>query len=158
MNYPGMFLKVSSDDKGFYGDFAAYPKDVSVEVRGLKGVVKTREPYIAKVEGKTAFPWRVMVITEEDADLLCNDEGDAVAVVPTYFTSNRGMRAEPMAKEMAADLGIEFQANVPEWEYDEEARKAHDIEVAKQQKEDAKKRRETKALLRQKKLREKYKK
>lgn len=73
LNYPGMFLKVSSDDKGFYGDFAAYPKDVSVEVRGLKGVVKTREPYIAKVEGRTAFPWRVMVIAEEDADLLCND-------------------------------------------------------------------------------------
>lgn len=90
--------------------------------------------------------------------LFSNDEGGAVAVVPTYFTSNRGMRAEPMAKEMAADLGIEFQANVPEWEYDEEARKAHDIEVAKQQKEDAKKRREAKALLRQKKLREKYKK
>lgn len=73
LNYPGMFLKVSPDDKGFYGDFAGYPKDVAIEVRGLKGVVKTREPYIAKVDGKTAFPWRVMVIAEEDADLLCND-------------------------------------------------------------------------------------
>ncbi len=73
LNYPGMFLKVSSDDKGFYGEFAAYPKDVSVEVRGLKGMVKTREPYIAKVEGKTAFPWRVMVISEKDTDLLCSD-------------------------------------------------------------------------------------
>lgn len=73
LNYPGMFLKVSSDNKGFYGEFAAYPKDVSVEVRGLKGMVKTREPYIAKVEGKTAFPWRVMVISEEDTDLLCSD-------------------------------------------------------------------------------------
>ena len=47
LNYPGMFLKVSPDDKGFYGEFAAYPKDISIEVRGLKGVVKTREPYIA---------------------------------------------------------------------------------------------------------------
>ncbi len=73
LNYPGMFLKVSSDNRGFYGDFAAYPKDVSIEVRGLKGVVKTREPYIAKVEGRTAFPWRVMVISEKDTDLLCND-------------------------------------------------------------------------------------
>lgn len=73
LNYPGMFLKVDSDDKGFYGEFAAYPKDVSVEVRGLKEVVKTREPYIAKVEGKTKFPWRVMVISEKDADLLCSD-------------------------------------------------------------------------------------
>ena len=73
LNYPGMFLNVSSDNKGFYGEFAAYPKDISVEVRGLKGMVKTREPYIAKVEGKTAFPWRVMVISENDTDLLCSD-------------------------------------------------------------------------------------
>lgn len=80
-------------------------------------------------------------------------EGTTVAVVPTYFTSNRGMAAEPMAKAMAADLGIEFLANVPEWEYDEEARKAHEIEVEKQRKEDAKKRREGKIALRQAKLR-----
>ena len=73
LNYPGMFLNISSDNKGFYGEFAAYPKDISVEVRGLKGMVKTREPYIAKVEGKTAFPWRVMVISENDTDLLCSD-------------------------------------------------------------------------------------
>lgn len=73
LNYPGMFLKVSPDNKGFYGEFAAYPKDISVEVRGLKGMVKTREPYIAKVDGQTTFPWRVMVISEEDIDLLCSD-------------------------------------------------------------------------------------
>ena len=82
-----------------------------------------------------------------------NAEGAVVAIVPTYFTSNRGMAAEPMAKGMAADLGIEFQANVPEWEYDEDARKAHEIEVAQQQKEDAKKRRAAKAALRQAKMR-----
>ena len=82
-----------------------------------------------------------------------NEEGAMVAVIPTYFTSKRGMAAEPMAKQMAADLGIEFQANVPEWEYDEEARKAHEIEVAKQQKEDAKKRREAKIRYKQAKIR-----
>lgn len=79
-------------------------------------------------------------------------EGEVVAIVPTYFTSNRGMGAEPMAKKMAADLGIEFLANVPEWEYDKEARKAHDIEVAKQQKEDSKKRRAAKVAYRQAKM------
>ena len=84
-----------------------------------------------------------------------NAEDAVVAIVPTYFTSNRGMAAEPMAKGMAADLGIEFQANVPEWEYDEDARKAHEIEVAQQQKEDAKKRRAAKAALRQAKMRKK---
>ena len=93
----------------------------------------------------------------ESRSLAFSDaEGNMVAVVPTYFTSKRGVAAEPMAKAMAADLGIEFQANVPEWEYDEEARKAHEIEVAKQEKEDAKKRREAKAALRVAKLRKKY--
>lgn len=93
----------------------------------------------------------------ESRSLAFSDaEGNMVAVVPTYFTSKRGVAAEPMAKAMAADLGIEFQANVPEWEYDEEARKAHEIEVAKQEKEDAKKRREAKGALRVAKLRKKY--
>lgn len=73
LDYPGMYLKVASDNRGWQGDFAAYPKDVSVEVRGLKGMVKTREPYIARVEGETKFPWRVVVVSERDADLLCND-------------------------------------------------------------------------------------
>ena len=90
----------------------------------------------------------------ESRSLVFTDaEGDTVAIVPTYFTSNRGMRAEPMAKEMAADLGLAFQANVPEWEYDKEAQKAHDIEVERQQKEDARIRREGKVKLRQAKLR-----
>ena len=73
LNYPGMFLKADDEDKGLYGHFAAYPKEVAVEVRGLKEVVKSREPYIAKSEGCTAFPWRVIIVSEKDADLLCSD-------------------------------------------------------------------------------------
>lgn len=73
LNYPGMFLNVSPDNEKLQGVFAAYPKDVSIEVRGLKGMVKTREPYIANLEGDVSFPWRVIVIAEQDTDLLCND-------------------------------------------------------------------------------------
>lgn len=82
-------------------------------------------------------------------------EGAMVAVVPTYFTSKRGVLAEPMAKEMAADLGLEFIANVPAWEYDEEARKAHEIEVAEQEKADAKARKEGRQKLKEAKIRQK---
>ena len=84
-----------------------------------------------------------------------NSNDEMVAIVPTYFTSNRGVLAEPMAKEMAADLGLEFIANVPAWEYDEEARKAHEIEVAQQEKEEARKRKEGKKALLQAKIRKK---
>ena len=82
-------------------------------------------------------------------------EGATVAIVPTYFTSNRGILAEPMAKQMAADLGLEFQANVPVWEYDEEARKIHEAEVAQQEKEEAQARREGKKKLMEAKIRKK---
>lgn len=81
-----------------------------------------------------------------------DEEGAMVAVVPTYFTSKRGVMAEPMAKQMAEDLGIAFQENVPVWEYDDEARKAHDAEVAQQEKEEAKARREGKKKLMQAKI------
>ena len=47
-------------------------------------------------------------------------EESVIAVVPTMFTSRQGIFAEPMAKEMAQYLGIDFQQNVPEWEYDKE--------------------------------------
>lgn len=73
LNYPGMYLKTAEDNTGFYGHFAAYPKQVSVEVRGLKEVVTSREPYIAKVPGKTNFPWRVIAIADKDTDLPTND-------------------------------------------------------------------------------------
>ena len=85
--------------------------------------------------------------------VFSNADDQIVCVVPTYFTSNRGMPAEPMAMQMAKELGIEFQANVPKWEYDKEARKAHDIEVEKQRKADAQKRRAGMVKLRQAKMR-----
>lgn len=87
-----------------------------------------------------------------------NAEGGVVAVVPTYFTSKRGVLAEPMAKELAQALGLEFKANVPVWEYDEEARKAHDIEVEQQEKEEAAARKAARKALREAKIREKMKK
>lgn len=82
-------------------------------------------------------------------------EGAVVAVVPTYFTSKRGVLAEPMAKEMAQDLGLEFRANVPAWEYDKEAMKIHEKEVAEQEKADAKARKEARQKAKEAKIRKK---
>lgn len=82
-------------------------------------------------------------------------EGDVVATVPTYFSTNRGIPAEPMAKELARELNIQFRANVPVWYYDKEARKIHDEEERQKEKEDAKKYRERKIALRAAKLRKK---
>ena len=69
---------------------------------------------------------RVLVFTDA--------EDQIVAKVPTMFSFKSGIQAEPMAKEMAKDLGIDFKQNVPEWEYDKEKYKEHEKEVAEQQK------------------------
>lgn len=95
----------------------------------------------------------------EGRSLAFSDAEDGViAVVPTYFTSKRGALAEPMAMEIAKELGLEFISNVPAWRYDKEARKAHEIEMQQQEKEDAKKRREGKKALREAKIRQKMEK
>ncbi len=77
--------------------------------------------------------------------IFTNAEGGIVGTVPTFFTSKQGLLAEPMAKELAKEMGLAFKANVPLWEYNEEARKEHEKEVALQEKEEAKQRRKARA-------------
>ncbi len=83
---------------------------------------------------------RVLVFTDA--------EDQIVAKVPTMFSFKSGLQAEPMAKEMAKDLGIAFKQNVPEWEYDKEKYKEHEKEVAEQQKREAKERRQKRIQMR----------
>lgn len=69
-SYPGMFLTNADGTKSLKGKFAPYPK--TIEQGGhnqLQGVIKTRENYIAKCEGKTQFPWRVLIVSENDKEL-----------------------------------------------------------------------------------------
>lgn len=81
-------------------------------------------------------------------------EETVIATIPTMFTTKQGLMAEPLAKEMAKDMGIDFQANVPEWEYDKEKYEEHLKEEAEQAKKDRKER----AELRKKKLLYRYRK
>ncbi len=74
-NYPGMYFKpTSSSGFGFEGIQAAYPAN---EFQGgyhmLNTMVSQRAPYIARVNGNRDFPWRVVIISDRDADLLNND-------------------------------------------------------------------------------------
>lgn len=81
--------------------------------------------------------------------------GQIVGRIPTLFASRQGVLAEPMAIQLAKELGIAFQANVPEWEYDEEKRKEHDALVAQQQKEESKQRRKARMEYKIRKYRQK---
>lgn len=73
IDYPGMYLTKGNGANVLSGLFAAYPKEIATEVKGLKGVVKSREKYIAKSNGQREFPWRVAIVSAKDQDLLDND-------------------------------------------------------------------------------------
>lgn len=74
LNYPGMYLSNENGSTTLKGVFAPYPKDIEQGGHNmLQGVVKTRENYLAKYEGQTLFPWRVLVVSENDKELVDND-------------------------------------------------------------------------------------
>ncbi len=73
-DYPGMFLKSGNQNFSLHGDFAAYPLE---ELQGghnnLQSYVTKRADYLAQTSGTRNFPWRVVIISEQDKDLLNND-------------------------------------------------------------------------------------
>jgi alpha-glucosidase len=73
-SYAGMFLRTGEKDHSLRGDFAAFPLE---EKQGghnnLQSYVMKRAGYIAKTSGKRTFPWRVVIISKEDKELLNND-------------------------------------------------------------------------------------
>lgn len=71
---------------------------------------------------------RVLVFSDEQEQVI--------GVVPTLFTYKQGVLAEPLARSIAEDLGIQFKENVPVWEYDKEKFKEHQQQVALEEKAD----------------------
>jgi alpha-glucosidase len=70
-DYPGMFLDKNDTGKGFKGIFAPYPlKEKQV---GINFVPIERAGYIAKTSGTREFPWRAIILSTQDKDLLNND-------------------------------------------------------------------------------------
>ena len=69
-DYPGMFLKGSKDNpNGLAGKFAGVV--LETHQSGDRNVIPTKyAEYIALCEGSRSFPWRVMLITTDDAELV----------------------------------------------------------------------------------------
>jgi alpha-glucosidase len=70
-DYPGMFLDKNYTDKGFKGVFAPYPLEEK-QVR-INYIPVKRADYIARAKGTREFPWRAVMVSEEDKELLNND-------------------------------------------------------------------------------------
>ena len=71
-NYPGLYLQASAGK--LTGVFAPYPKEVEQGGHNnLQMPVKSREDYIAQVDGARTFPWRVCMIARNDIELASNN-------------------------------------------------------------------------------------
>ncbi|NQU87235.1 MAG: glycoside hydrolase family 97 protein [Mariniphaga sp.] len=70
INYPGMFLKGMKDNLyGLAGKFAGVV--LEAQQRGDRNVAPTKyAEYIAECFGPRSFPWRAILITENDAELV----------------------------------------------------------------------------------------
>ena len=79
-DYPGMFLQRGKNEFSLEGSFAPVPRTTSIsgntpaEEGNLEAVVSgDRYDYIAITQGTRSFPWRAIVIVENDIQLADND-------------------------------------------------------------------------------------
>ena len=70
-DYPGMFMQLNETGKGYKGVFAPYP--LEEKQVGINYIPVKRAEYIAQTQGTRQFPWRGVIISQEDKDLLNND-------------------------------------------------------------------------------------
>lgn len=79
-DYPGMYLDLNTTQKGLKAVYAPYPTNARVVQRNL--IPTARAGFIAKTAGTRSFPWRVVVISEQDKELLSNDIVQKLAAAP----------------------------------------------------------------------------
>lgn len=71
-NYPGMYLK--KQDASMKGFWALYPKEVVMGSWGnFVTVVKDRTDFITRTAGNQLFPWRIIIVSDDDRQLLTNN-------------------------------------------------------------------------------------
>ena len=74
VNYPGLYLYNSDNNTSLESHFAYVPDEVEQGGHNmLQGLVQSRKPYIAAINGARTFPWRICNIARNDAELLNND-------------------------------------------------------------------------------------
>ena len=72
--YPGMFISNVDGDYILDGEFAPMPSKVEVGGHNkLQGIVTARHNYIAKCEGSSLFPWRIIMIADDERTLAASD-------------------------------------------------------------------------------------
>lgn len=115
-DYPGMFLTGGSQEQpGLKGIFAHYPKEERLGgFNHMNYMVVKREPYIAQTSGTRNFPWRAIIISENDKDLLNNDMVQKLAT-PSQITDVSWIKPGKVAWDWWNDWNIskvDFKAGI----------------------------------------------
>ena len=118
-DYPGMYLDLNGTGKGLKGVYAPYPIDAHVV--GLNYIPTKREDFIAKTNGNRSFPWRIVVISEQDKDLLNQDIVQKLAA-PSRLQDISWIKTGQVSWDWWNALnisGIDFKAgmNTPTYKY-----------------------------------------
>lgn len=73
-HYPCLFLEGNGSGDGFRGKFPPFVLKAKNKKNSDRNEVISREAdYIAKTSGKRDFPWRIIMVAEEDHELINND-------------------------------------------------------------------------------------
>ncbi|OJU53506.1 MAG: Retaining alpha-galactosidase [Bacteroidales bacterium 45-6] len=73
-NYPGMFLYNPYQSVTLKGRFAPYPlKEAQSKYNIVQMKVGERKNHIAESNAKSAFPWRIIIVAQNDKELADND-------------------------------------------------------------------------------------
>ncbi len=73
-HFPGLYLRNEKGNNGLTAVHAGYPKTIAQGGHNnLQYMVKEQENHIAKTAGKHCFPWRCIVISENDKELADSD-------------------------------------------------------------------------------------
>jgi len=107
-DYPGMYLQRTAD--GMKGKWAQYPKTVS-EPDNIYAYhrVTSREPFLAKTSGTREYPWRVVIVTNDDKSLL-NNELIYKLAKPSVLTNTDYIKPGKSAWEWWHDAILETNA------------------------------------------------
>ena len=73
-DYPGLFMTNSNTKSGFESRFSKYPlQEKNGGFNNINRLITERADYLVKTKGTRNFPWRIIVISENDAALANND-------------------------------------------------------------------------------------
>lgn len=114
-SYPGMFLYNPDQSVVLKGIYAPYPsKEEIFKDHTVQMVVTERKSHIAECKAKAVFPWRIVIVSENDKDLADNNMVYKLAS-PSKVSDISWIKAGKVAWEWwnASNLsGVDFKTGV----------------------------------------------